>query len=171
MKGTYATGVGEETVKLPPGGTDAALTPYHVDRSKLFVRERFGGKTLVDLDSEQVASYIEMTRFPPPEGAEYHQTGTYAGLLRAADFIGQLGDPGYLRKIPALFYEYEQIGANENTGYKSPGDMRRGYAQFFWNVVSPYIQEATEYLEATQDGKQWLANLHSQVFQVEHGSG
>jgi len=46
--------------------------------------------------------------------------------------------------------------------------MRRGYASFFWKEVSPYIRPATRYLQATQDGKQWLANLHSQVFQVEH---
>ncbi|RMD50186.1 MAG: metal-dependent phosphohydrolase, partial [Candidatus Thermofonsia bacterium] len=38
----FATGQGEELVFLPSTGTDAALTPYHVDRSKLFVQERFG---------------------------------------------------------------------------------------------------------------------------------
>ena len=31
-----------ELVTLPDGSTDASLTPYHVTRSKLFVRERFG---------------------------------------------------------------------------------------------------------------------------------
>lgn len=54
--GTYATGVGKKTIKLPQGGTDALLTPYHVDRSQQFVRERFGGKTLLDIDPEVVAS-------------------------------------------------------------------------------------------------------------------
>ncbi len=164
--GTYATGVGKKTIKLPPGGTDALLMPYHVDRSKQFVRERFGGKTLLDIDPEIIASYIEMTRFPVPDDLEYKDTKTFAGLLRAADFIGQLGDPDYLRKIPALFYEFEE--GNAKAGYKNPDDMRRGYASFFWKEVSPYIQHATRFLQATQDGKQWLANLHSQVFQVEH---
>ena len=42
------------------------------------------------------------------------------------------------------------------------------YATFFWDKVHPYIQEAARFLRATQDGKQWLANLHSHVFQVEH---
>ncbi len=166
--GTYATGVGKKTIKLPPGGTDASLTPYHVDRSKQFVRERFGGKTLLDLDPEIIASYIETTRFPVPDDPDYKDTQSFAGLLRAADFIGQLGDPDYLRKIPALFYEFEQSGGNAEAGYKTPDDMRRGYASFFWKEVSPYIQHATRFLQATQDGKQWLANLHSQVFQVEH---
>ena len=166
--GTYATGVKDKTIKLPSGATDAALTPYHVDRSKQFVRERFGGTTLLDIDPDVIASYIEMTRFPVPDDQVYKDTHSYAGLIRAADFIGQLGDPDYLRKIPALFYEFEQTGTNAKSGYKTPNDMRRGYASFFWKEVSPYIHEATKYLQATQDGKQWLANLHSQVFQVEH---
>src|SRR4028119_247688 len=39
----YATGQDNNTVTLPPSSTDASLTPYHVDRGKLFVQERFGG--------------------------------------------------------------------------------------------------------------------------------
>jgi hypothetical protein len=171
QKGIYAIGVDDDTVELPPGGTDAALTPYHVDRSKLFVQERFGGEGLVALNADQIAGYIEMTRFPPPDEPAYKDTKGYPGLLRAADFIGQLGDPDYLRKIPALFYEFEQFGANEQMGYKNPDDMRTGFAGFFWNVVSPFIQDAIQYLEVTQDGKQWVANLHSHVFEVEHAIG
>ena len=167
--GVCATGVGTETVALDPEKTDAQLTPYHVDRGKQFVQERFGSNTLVDIDAELVCEYIEMTRFPvPADDPAYKVTGTFAGLLRAADFIGQLGDPDYLRKIPALFFEFEQLGTNHKMGYKSPTDMRRGFATFFWKEVSPYIQEASRYLQTTQDGNQWLANLHSHVFQVEH---
>ena len=162
-----ATGIDGKTVELPNGATDAFLTPYHVDRGKQFVRERFGGKMLLTIDPDIVADYIEMTRFPPPDGGS--ETKSYAGLLRAADFIGQLGDPEYLRKIPALFYEFEQVGQNVELGYDSPGDMRSNFAKFFWTQVSPYIQDATRYLQVTQDGKQCLATLHAHVFQVEHG--
>ena len=164
----YASGIGNETVTLPEGSTDAALTPHHVSRSQLFVRERFGGRVMVDLDAEAICSFIEMTRFPPPQKPEYQPTNTYAGLVRAADFIGQLGDPNYLRKIPALYYEFEQLGMNVKLGYKHPDHMRRGYARFFWKVVSPYIPDALKYLRATVEGKQWIANLQSQVFEVEH---
>jgi hypothetical protein len=163
---------GGETVALSPGGTNVALTPYHVDRSKLFIHERFGGDLVmnidVHIDAEVIASYIEMTRFPVPDGDFYKDTKSYAGLVRAADFVGQLGDPNYLLKIPALFYEFEEMGTNEKLGYKSPGDMRRRYAKFFWDVVSPYIQDALYYLRSTQEGKLWIANLHSHVFEVEH---
>ena len=164
----FASGVGDEVITLPYGSTDAALTPHHVSRSQQFVRERFGGKLLVDFDTDAICTYIEMTRFPPPNDPDYKPTGTYAGLVRAADFIGQLGDPHYLRKIPALYYEFEQLDLNAKLGYKNPVDMRKGYAGFYWKVVSPYIQDAIRYLRMTQEGKQWIANLHSQVFEVEH---
>ena len=168
QKGIYATGIGDEIVELAPGATDAMMTPYHVDRSKLFVVERFGRETMLDIDSELVAEFIEATRFPAPDKPELQKTASYAGLMRAADYIGQVGDPDYLRKIPALFFEFAQIGINEALGYKNPDDMRKGYASFFWEKLNPYIQDAARFLRATQDGKQWLANLHSHVFQVEH---
>lgn len=166
--GTYATGIGGELVAISHDSTDAALTPYHVDRSKQFVRERFSNTVLTDIDPEVVASYIEMTRFPVPDDPFYADTSSYGGLVRAADFIGQLGDPNYLRKIPALFYEFEETGENLNTGYTSPGHMRRSFTKFYWKVVRPHIQDALRYLRKTQEGKQWIANLHSHVFDVEH---
>ena len=166
--GFIATGIGEERVDLPLGGTDAVLAPYHVDRSKLFIYERFGGKLLFEVDTDTVASYIEMTRFPIPDDDFYKDMKGFAGLVRAADFIGQLGDQDYLRKIPALFYEFEENGTNDSLVYKSPGSMRANYAKFYWNVVNPYIQDALRYLRVTQEGKHWIANLHSHVFDVEH---
>ncbi|MEW5940829.1 MAG: metal-dependent phosphohydrolase, partial [Chloroflexota bacterium] len=101
-KDHFATGQGDELVFISPAGTDVALTPYHVDRSKLFVKERFGAGLLEDmtnhLDADLIASYIEMTRFPSPPDDFYKDTKGLGGLTRAADFIGQLGDPDYLRK-------------------------------------------------------------------------
>ena len=171
--GTIATGVGNETVEVPPGASDAMLSPYHVDRSKLFVRERFGKGMLMgmvaEIDAEVIASYIEITRFPVPDDDWYKDTKGYPGLVRAADFVGQLGDPNRPRKSPALFFEFEEIGKNEDLGYKRPGDLHDSYAKFYWDVVSPYIQEALRYLRVTQEGKHWIANLYANVFGAEHG--
>ena len=171
---SFATGIGDEMVKIPPDGTDVALTPYHVDRSKLFVRERFGENRLQNitssLDANLIASYIEMTRFASPGAESDKDTKSLGGLVRAADFVGQLGDPDYLRKVPALFYEFQELGINETLGYKSPNDMRTNYASFYWNSVNPYIQDALQYLRLTEDGKQWIANMHSHVFDAEHGT-
>ena len=172
LNDTFATGVGNETVFISPEGTDVALTPYHVDRSKLFVRERFETGLLQDmtkqLDTDLIASYIEMTRFPSPDGELYKDTKGFGGLVRSADFVGQLGDPDYLRKVPALFYEFHELGLNEAFGYHAPNDLRKNYASFYWNSVSPYIQDALQYLRLTEDGKQWIANMHTHVFDSEH---
>jgi hypothetical protein len=48
--------------KVHAGATDASMTTYHVARSKLFVRERFG-KSLVHLDTAEIEANIEHTRF------------------------------------------------------------------------------------------------------------
>jgi hypothetical protein len=166
--GVYDTGVDRKTVKLPTEGTDAALAPYHVDRGKCFVIERFTGNLFQDIDAHLIASFIEMTRFPIPNDDSYNDTKDFRGLVRAADLIGQLGDPNYLRKIPALFYEFQETGTNEKMGYKTPADLRKGYAKFFWETVNPYIQDALRYLRVTQEGKQWITNLHSHIFTIEH---
>src|SRR4051812_33954703 len=71
--GVYTTGVDDQTVRLPPGASDAALTPYHVDRGKRFVRERFGGQGAL-IDGEVVAANIERTRFPVPHDDDHQST-------------------------------------------------------------------------------------------------
>ncbi len=169
--GNFATGIGDEVVQISPLGSDITLAPYHVDRSQLFIRERFGNNFMgdsVNIDTDIICSYIEMTRYPPLEQSLQENFDDYASLLRAADFIGQLGDPNYLNKTIALFYEYVELGMNQQLGYHAPGELRKKFAKFYWEEVSPYIQPALRYLRLTSDGKQWIANLHSHVFNVEH---
>lgn len=167
-KGWYATGVDGTLAQLPFGATDASLTPYHVDRGKLFVEERFGGHKLID--AETIKQNIELTRFPVPNGQDHQDTRDYPGLVRAADLIGQLSDPRYLQKISALFYEFEETGINKALGYNNPGDLRTYYPKFYWHGVYPYIQDGLSYLSLTQQGKQIIANLYANVFVVEHES-
>jgi hypothetical protein len=88
-------------------------------------------------------------------------------LLRAADLIGQLGDPHYMRKSNALFYEFEEIGLNNELGYDTPADVVYKYPQFYWQNVAPQIQTAIRYLNVTSSGRQWIANLYSNVFRAE----
>jgi hypothetical protein len=162
----YATGCGDTLIELPPGASDASLTPYHIDRGKLFVEERFGGHRVID--SELIKRNIELTRFPVPADDDHRDTIYYPGLIRAADLLGQLSDPRYLQKINALFYEFEENGTNKILGYQTPYDLRQNYPKFFWNVVYPYVKNALTYLQLTQQGKQVIANLYANVFMVEH---
>ena len=164
-EGWYDTG-GGELIHLNFGSSDASLTPYHVDRAKLFVQERFGGHSLIDAD--RVIRNIELTRFPVPNAEDHQDTLNYPGLIRASDLIGQLSDPRYLKKIGALYYEFEETGVNKALGYRNPGDLRKNYPKFYWNGVFPYVKDGLRYLELTQQGKQVVANLYSNVFVVEH---
>jgi hypothetical protein len=149
-------------VILPRGSSDAGLMPYHVDRSKLYVMERIEG--IAPLDKHRIAHAIEGTRFPPDDRQEY---GEEASIVRAADFIGQLGDPNYIRKANALYHEFEEVGVNRQLGYDSPADIVDRYPQFYWNSVSPHIQTAIRYLNMTSSGRQWIANLYGNVFRAE----
>lgn len=160
----YDSGRGE-WVFLPAGTTDASLTPYHVDRGQRFVYENLAAHPLIDV--YQVNRNIELTRFPAPTGEMYQDTGHYPGLTRAADLIGQLSDPRYLQKLPALFYEFAEVGVNTQLGYHHPDDLRASYPRFYRTVVSPYIQDAVRYLKLTQQGRQILANLYANVLEVE----
>jgi hypothetical protein len=149
-------------ITLPRGASDAALFPYHVDRSKLFVLQCI--KPLEEIDEQRVACAVECTRFPIIEAGEYDEVSM---LLRAADYVGQLGDPNYISKSNALYYEFEEVGLNKEFGYTSPADVVTFFPQFYWNSVYPYIQTAMEYLNATPNGRQWIANLHSNVSRAE----
>ena len=151
--------------KLPRGSSDAALTPFHVDRSKLYVMDRIGNSEI--LDAGRIADTIEYTRFPSPGGADNDEDNEEGSLVRAADLIGQLGDPAYLRKANALYLEFEEVGMNRQLGYATPADLTDKYPQFYWNSVSAHIQTAIRYLNVTSSGRQWIANLYGNVFRAE----
>ncbi len=153
-------------IALPRGSSDAALAPYHVERSKLFVLERLS--SIDELDGSRIACAIEHTRFPYKSAPEDPNVSEEAGLLRAADLIGQLGDPHYFRKANALYYEFEEIGMNRQLGYASPSDLIDKYPRFYMNKVSPFVQDALRYLKLTASGRQWVAGLYSNVFRAEH---
>ena len=161
----YLVDTGGRKVTLPRGSSDAALLPYHVDRSKMFVMERLEGVTL--LDKGRIALAVEGTRFPSSFPSEGEECDEEAALLRAADLIGQLGDPHYIRKANALYHEFEEAGLNRQLGYSSPADLVNLYPQFYWNSVAPHVQTAIRYLNVTSSGRQWIANLYSNVFRAE----
>src|SRR3954447_20202921 len=130
----YVVDAAGRKVSLPRGCSDAALAPYHVDRSKLFVLERVA--QIDELDGPRIARAIEFTRFPyAPETEE--SIDEEGSLLRAADLIGQLGDPNYLRKANALYYEFEESGLNKQFGYEARAVLGEKFPQFSWKGSPP----------------------------------
>ena len=153
-------------ISLPRGSSDAALAPYHVERSKLFVLDRVAA--VEEVDAARIARAIGATQFPYSAATDEEEDVDEEGsLLRAADLIGQLGDPHYLRKVNALYYEFEEIGLNKQLGYDSPADVVDKYPQFYWNRISPHVQAAIGYLNVTSSGRRWIAGLYSNVFRAE----
>src|ERR1700722_9766680 len=136
---------------------------YHVERSKLFVMDRIGKSPL--LEAARIWRAIEFTRFPVIESDD--QDDEEGLLARDANLIGQLGDPHYLRKSNALYYEFDEVGFNKRFCYASPTELMDLYPQFYFNNVSPYLQTAIRYLNVTSSGRKWIATLYSNVFRAQ----
>jgi hypothetical protein len=164
--GRYALNKHMDTIAPPSGATDAFLTPYHVDRAQVYVRERFEHDEYID--PETICRFIERTRFPVPNESDHQDSDDLPGLLRAADLIGQLADPQYMTKISHLYQEFKETDQLTIMGYSSVSDVREGYPQFFWNVVTPFISDGIRFLRRTQEGQSWVANLYANVFTEEH---
>ena len=165
-KDGYVVDAAGRKMTLPRGSSDAALMPYHVDRSKLYRDGAHRGHAATGQARASPAP-IEGTRFPSSLPSEEEECDEEAALLRAADLIGQLGDPHYIRKANALYHEFEEAGMNRQLGYSSPADLVNLYPQFYWNSVAPQVQTAIRYLNVTSSGRQWIANLYSNVFRAE----
>jgi hypothetical protein len=72
-------------IELPRGASDAALAPYHVDRSKVFARERFAYNALID--PARLARNIELTRFPVPDDDDHAETDTEAPRISSVSSV------------------------------------------------------------------------------------
>src|SRR6202007_2051276 len=108
-----------------------------------------------------------MTRFPAQSDRTANES-IEPKLVQAANLVGQLGDPVYLRKANGLFCEFEEIEMNRQRGYSSPADVIDKYPSFFWNSVSVHIEDGIKYLNMTVSGRQWIANLHHPLLCAEH---
>jgi hypothetical protein len=126
--------------------------------------DRVGDSRL--LDAARISRAIEFTRFPIPAESD-DQDDEEGSLARAASLIGQLGDPHYLRKANALYYEFDEVGLNKQLGFASPADLIDLYPQFYFNSLSAYLQTAIRYLNVTSSGRTWIASLYSNVFRAE----
>lgn len=156
-----ATGHDGQSVLLSSGGTDARLMPLHVDRGKSFVARQFAAETLIDIATIQ--AHIERTRFPVPADPSYHACDDFAGLVRGADLIGQLSDERYLPKLSAVFFELEENGESLKQGYREPGDLMRGYPEFYARQVAPWVGPSIECLQQTAAGQAVVARLKSNL--------
>ena len=87
--GSYVINLAGDKVTLPEGATDASMAPYHVARSKLFVRERAAKARLIHLDTAQIEANIEHTRFPVPEDEQHESTDDFPGLKQFPAYLNR----------------------------------------------------------------------------------
>ena len=102
--------------RISAGATDATLTPYHVARSKLFVRERFGKVSLTHIDTREIEANIEHTRFPG--------TGR-----RAAYQHGRLSRPASCRRPDRSIGRHQLFAQDVCVICRIPGNRREREAR------------------------------------------
>ena len=88
-------------------------------------------------------------------------------MRAASSIVRQLGDPHYLQKTNALFYEFEEVGVNKQFGFSSPADLTDLYPRLYFDSVAVHLQAAIRYLNVTTRGRQWINCLYSNVFRAE----
>ena len=123
--------------EVPRGSSDARrLLPYRIDQSMIL---RDGSlRQIKDLDA--TASRTHRVHALSVNSRRDDRDSEEGMLVRAANLIGQLGDPQYLRKANALYYEFEEVGMNKQLGYTSPADLIDLYPKFYWNSVAAHIR-------------------------------
>lgn len=160
-------GCGDGDFAVDPARSDAVLKPVHVDRGIARIHARYAAHPR--LDAARLAACVDRTRYPVPAGDEHAVCDDLPGLCRAADLLGQVADPSYLDRIPALFHELQETGETEALGYDDPAAMRRGVPEFYEVAVAPYVGPALAALRTTPAGRVWIGHLDHQLARARHG--
>ena len=125
-------------VEVPRGASDAFLTPYHVDRGKLFVRHRCAA---IPAPGRRAA--VPGRRADAVPGArgwrpcrERHRgwPRPCRGPDRPAGRSGLSAPAGC-----ALSPSSRRPGPPSQLGYANPADLAERYPSFFWSKVEPYL--------------------------------
>ena len=154
---------------MPPRGASSAwLAPWHVERSVVHVVETLVGSPHVE--AARVARAVEFTRFPPEEGRSGGSPEEDGLLVRAADLVGQLGDPRYPWKMAALYHEMAEAGQAAALGHRSPADLFEALPEFYAREVEPYLGAALASLARTPEGRAWIRRLNANVAAARDGA-
>jgi hypothetical protein len=121
------------------------------------------------IDVGRLCANLRFTQFPVPEdNPVYAETRSYPALTRAAYLIGAVADVHYMRKFNAMFLEYQENGIIEQLGCSSAAELRAKYPELYRHKVAPYLPQAMCYLQETEEGNQWLANMSAHLHAEIH---
>ena len=151
--------------KLPRGSSDAALMPYHVDRSKLFVLDRMA--KIKSLDATRIANAIEchalsVTSWRRRQRQRRRHAGTRGRSHRPAR------RSALSAQSQCALLRIRRSRDEQATRLCFAGRSHRSLsASSIGTAYQPHIQSAIRYLNVTSSGRQWIANLYSNVFRAE----
>lgn len=154
-----------QTIELSRSQTDGCLLRDYIERSQMFIRQRFS--TSPPIDADRLAEIIELTRMPTPRTPP-DDPDSWPALLRAAQTIALGADPRFRQRSKKLYRQLEEAGFADKMGYKNPADVIDTYPQRFWKHLLPQITTALSYLKYTGGGQTWLARLNSRMLEEEH---
>ena len=161
--GYVVDGTGRK-VSLPRGSSDAALAPYHVERSKLFVLDRVAA--IEELDGARIARAIGFTRFPCTSPADENDVDEEGSLLRAADSHWPAWRPSLFEESQCALSRIRRDRHEQAAWLWIASGPGRQISAILLEHISPHIQAAIRYLNVTSSGRQWIAGLYSNVFRA-----
>ena len=129
----HDTGFIKETGDNDGSGAKYSLT--HVSRSNEFMGRYLPKLKFNSLQIRQVQNIISCTGVVLDLSkihfdSEMEKEAGY--ILGTADYLGQMSDPNYLKKLPSLYEEFEEGGV---PGYTSAQDLVEKTPQFFEDFV------------------------------------
>jgi hypothetical protein len=91
-------------------------------------------------------------------------------MVCTADYLGQMADPSYARKIPSLFSEFQESDCEqdipyEDRDYKVLNDLLGGTGKFWSQVVLPRLNNECDALYKLLDDKQTGTNAYLEQVQ------
>lgn len=169
----HDTGFIKETNDLK--GTGAKYSLIHVDRSKSFMSVHLQKLGLKSPQIQCVNNAISCTGLEsdlskiPFISDEGRITGYIVGT---ADFLGQMSDPEYLKKLPSLFNEYQEGGV---PGYSSAEDLIKKTPSFFEEFVMKRLTDdfhsVYQYLTNHFGGKNtYIEGIQHNIEKIRNGN-
>lgn len=169
----HDTGFIKETNDLE--GTGAKYSLIHVERSKSFMSMHLQKLGLNTSQIQCVNNAISCTGLEsdlsriPFISKDGRITGYIVGT---ADFLGQMSDPEYLKKLPSLFNEYREGGV---PGYSSAEDLIKKTPSFFEEFVMKRLSydfnSVYQYIANHFGGKNlYIEGIQHNIEKIRNGS-
>ncbi len=132
-----------------PDGTGAKYTATHVRRSKAFAGVLLREKGFTEDEIRAVQNMINCTKVNANIATmpfSNEQERLMGGAVATADLLGQMADPRYVEKLPALYREFAEAANYDRQspgffrGFNSADELIRNTPDFWKNYAVPKLE-------------------------------